>query len=306
MVALFIPDRPRFLTLLVLILLSFGLMIADRRSDVLTPWKNGVAAITLAIQQCGYAPLRWLEDWQSRRQNQAELLARLAELEQENFLLRGQMQRHFSLIDENRRLNRLLHATSQLEQDYLLARLSARSADPSKPLFVIDRGIRDGVLPGYPVIDAHGLVGQVFRSTASGAEVLMLYASEHAVSVVIGETGYVAILTGTGDPDRLIISDIPDQVRVQIGDLLVSSGMDGAFPTGYPVARVKAIRNEDGRAFFSIEATPVARLDTLREVLVLIPTRNLRAPEKLEESLSLPPLTPAEETGSETGESDAP
>jgi len=183
-VALFIPDRPRFLTLLVLILLSFGLMIVDRRSDVLTPWKNGVAAITLAIQQCGYAPLRWLEDWQSRRQNQAELLVRLAELEQENFLLRGQMQRYLSLIDENRRLNRLLHATSQLEQDYLLAKLSARSADPSKPLFVIDRGIRDGVLPGHPVIDAHGLVGQVFRSTASGAEVLMLHASEHAVSVV--------------------------------------------------------------------------------------------------------------------------
>ncbi|MFP4155201.1 MAG: rod shape-determining protein MreC [Halothiobacillaceae bacterium] len=289
--ALFVPDRPRFGTLLVLILLSFALMIADRRSDALDSWIEPVASLTLAIQQGGSNPLSVWSQWRVHRQERAELVERLRALEQENFLLKGQMHRFYALTMENRRLTRLLGGSSDLEQDYLLARKTANAADPTRPLFVIDRGLRDDVQPGHPVVDDLGLVGQVVRSTHAGSEVLMLHAANHAVSVTIGNTGHTATLSGSGDPQNLIVRDVPDRVEVSVGDMLVSSGLDGAFPAGYPVARVREIRNEAGRAFFTLIAEPAARIDRVREVLVLMPQDEMVETGDFRESTT-PPVSP--------------
>lgn len=302
--ALFVPDRPRFGTLLLLILLSFALMISDRRSDVLDPWIEPVASLTLAIQQGGASPIAAWKQWREQRQAKAALVEQLAALEQENFLLKGQMHRFYALTEENRRLTRLLGATSDLEQDYLLARKTADSADPTRPLFVIDRGLRDNVQPGHPVVDDRGLVGQIVRSTHTGSQVLMLYAASHAVSITIGDTGHTATLFGSGQPDTLIVQDVPDRVEVSAGDILVSSGLDGAFPAGYPVARVREIRNEAGRAFVTLVAEPAARVDRIREVLVLTPRDEMEDTGDLPEATA-PPARPPKSEDSVTESADA-
>ncbi|MGE4354922.1 rod shape-determining protein MreC [Halothiobacillus sp.] len=267
---LFESHRPGITKLLVLVLLSVFLMALDRAgSSWVKQLNSGIGSLTDGIARIVHAPAVWGANLSLFLESKTEQVKRIRALEEENLLLKGQMQQFFDLQKQLNELRKLLHGQSTEVPNVLLARLIAVNDNPEQRTFTINRGIRDGVKPGQPVIDGQGIVGQILRSSLTGAVVLKIDSRHYALSVAIGDTGFVGIVKGTDTRDTLTMSRIPERFNVKVGDLLTTSGLDGVFPQGYPVARVTQVQDERSQAFVNITARPVADLDRISQVLVL-------------------------------------
>lgn len=268
--SLFESHRPGITKLMILVLASLMLMALDRAgSSVATRINTGLGNVTDGIARMTQAPGQWVADAILFFENRSEQVATIHRLREENLLIKGQMQQFFDLKQELDHLKTLLHGQTTPIPNVLLARMIAINDTPEQRNFTINRGLRDGVKPGQPVIDGHGIVGQVLRSSLTGAVVIEIVSRKHNLSVNLGDTGFIGLLRGTGTRDTLTMDRIPDRYAVKVGDLLTTSGLDGVFPKGYPVARVRQIHDDRGQAFINIIATPVADLNHLSEVLVL-------------------------------------
>lgn len=196
----------------------------------------------------------------------------------ENQRLREQMltlshrgQRIASLISENSELRRLLNAANNRDVDFISAELISLDNDPFSHQMIIDRGHRNGVYVGQPLIDAFGLVGQVTAVSAYSSRVLLLGDASHALPVRITRNGLRYILQGSGNYDELNVLHVPDTADVRVGDLLTTSGLAKRFPAGYPVARVTSVTHDPGEPFAQVTAEPLARLQRSRYFLLLFP-----------------------------------
>lgn len=268
--ALFETHRPGITKLLILVLLSVFLMALDRSgSGVAQRINSQLATVTDGLARVVAAPIGWFEQVTTHWQTHDAQSAKIAELERENLLLKGQMQQFFYLQTEVNQLKTLLHGQNTPVPNVLLATRIAQHNNPEQRSFNINRGTNDGVQPGQPVIDGFGIVGQVIRSSPSGAVVLELDSRRQSLSVKLADAGFIGVLNGTGTRNVLTLERIPDRYAVKVGDMLYTSGLDGVFPPGYPVARVTQVQNERSQAFLNITATPVAQLDHLQQVLVL-------------------------------------
>jgi rod shape-determining protein MreC len=269
-VTLFESHRPGITKLLILVLLSVFLMALDRAGNTWAKRINtGIGSLTIGIARIAHAPSTWGENLSIFLENKTEQVQKTRELEEQNLLLKGQMQQFYDLQKQLNGLKKLLHGQSTEVPNVLLVRLIAVNDNPEQRTFTINRGIRDGVKPGQPVIDGQGIVGQILRSSLTGAIVLEIDSRRQALSVAVGETGFVGIVKGTDARDTLTMSRIPERFKVKVGDLLTTSGLDGVFPQGYPVARVTQIQDERSQAFINITAKPVADLDHINQLLVL-------------------------------------
>jgi len=253
------------------LLVSAALIIADTRSDQLTHFRSAIAT--------GLAPVYWLGNvpYQFGKWVSGLLVSR-DDLQQENEDLRARLLilerralKYAALAAENNELRRLMNSSEALDDRVIVAEVVGVSPDPYSHEIIINKGIRDGVTPGQAILDAHGLMGQVVRVNQLTASVLLLSDSSHAVPVEVVRNGLRAILLGTGNPAVLELVHVPDTEDIREGDLLVSSGMGGRFPRGYPVAEVSRVIHEPGEPFMSIRATPKAELNKSRLVLVVFP-----------------------------------
>jgi len=198
---------------------------------------------------------------------------------------------HGVLVEENRRLrNDLLLANARLTRlrnaaidnaqlrdllgvvergglDVQLAPILDIDLEPSRQRLVLAAGSREGVRLGQAVIDAGGLLGQVVEVTPMQSTVLLLTDPDHAVPVMIARNGVRLIAYGRGD--RLELRDVPLNRDVQVGDALVTSGLGGRFPPGFPVATITALRPDESQAFLVGDLAPAAQLDRGRDVLLL-------------------------------------
>ncbi len=198
-----------------------------------------------------------------------------------NLQLQAQQQKLESLENENIRLRDLLESSLKVKDRVLIAELIAVDLDPYKHQVLINKGGNSGVFEGQPVLDANAVMGQVTNVTPYTSTVLMITDARHSLPVQILRTGQRAIAVGSGNINRLHIPHLPNNADIQNGDLLVTSGLGGRFPPGYPVATVTDIKRVEGKAFINIHATPNARLDHTREVL-LVWTVNTPAPMEAE------------------------
>jgi rod shape-determining protein MreC len=268
--ALFESHRPGITKLMILVLLSVLFMALDRAGSIWALRINtGLSSVTDGITRLVQAPAQWGQNLSASFQDNLQKAHTIEQLRQENLLLKGQMQQFFDLQNEVNHLKKLLHGQDSIVPNVLLARLIAVNDSPEQQSFTINRGINDGVKPGQPVIDGAGIVGQILRSSLSGAVVVEIDSRRHALSVSLGDTGFIGILNGTGKRNTLIMDRIPERYPVKVGDLLTSTGLDGVFPKGYPVARVSQIHDDKSQAFINIVATPVANLNQVTQVLVL-------------------------------------
>ncbi len=201
----------------------------------------------------------------------ADLKDELQRLQQENLFLAGKTQRLASLMAENTRYRTLLNSSRQLEPDLIAAEVTALSPDPARHVVLLDKGSEHGVLAGQPVLGAEGLMGQVILSGVSNSRAVMITDSAHALPVLVNRSGLRALAEGSGSVDRLLIRHLPATSDIRVGDLLVTSGLGGRFPHGYPVAKVTDVTVSDGAAFAEVSATPSSALDQDRFVLILKP-----------------------------------
>ncbi|MCZ6888493.1 MAG: rod shape-determining protein MreC [Gammaproteobacteria bacterium] len=187
-------------------------------------------------------------------------------------------QRYDSLQAENERLRELLGSTSRLPGDVLVAELVTVIANNQRHEVIIDKGSSDGVAVGQPVIDASGLFGQVVEVGAFTSRVLLISDGTHAVPVQVNRNDVRAIAAGTGAFARLELENVPVTADIREGDLMVSSGLGGRFPRGYPVGRVVVAINDNAAGVKRVEVRPSAALDRTRHVLIVFESVSQRDP----------------------------
>ena len=257
------------LRLLAYLAISVALIVMDHRGDWLAQVRGHAS---VAMQ-----PLWWLAGLPSRMgeslRDDAATRTRLAE---ENRLLRNELllaaarQARLQVeAEENARLRGLLGAAERGGQDVQLAPILDVDLDPTRQRLMLNAGTASGVRRGQAVIDAGGLVGQVIEATPTTATVLLLTDPDHAVPVAVARTGVRLIVYGTGRSDMLELRNVPLSSDVKAGDVLITSGLGGRFPAGFPVGTIAALRPDDSRAFLVGDVDAAAQLDRGRDVLLL-------------------------------------
>lgn len=183
---------------------------------------------------------------------------------------------------ENERLRSLLSSPVRGEVKKMFAEILSVDSDPYSHQVVINRGATDGVYEGQPVLDEKGIVGQILHVGVSSSRVILISDISHAIPVRIQRNGLRLIASGSGQIDRLIHNFVPHSADVKEGDLLVTSGLGGKYPEGYPVSRVVLVRADESREFATIYSEPVAQIDRLRYMLLLSKdeTAKTRSPKR--------------------------
>lgn len=245
-------------------------MIADSRHQHLDFLRATLATSLYPLHYLAALPSRLARAIDGRLATEGELRERNRALQAENLRLRARMQTFQSLETENRRLRTLLGSSFQVGKRVLIAELLEVELDPFRQQVMVDKGLRDGVYKGQPVLDANAVMGQVIRTNPLSSTVLLITDPAHSLPVQVNRSGLRAIADGTGLINRLRISHLPEDADIRVGDLLVTSGLGGVFPRGYPVARVIAAGFEPHRSqFATVLAEPTARLDRSHEVLLV-------------------------------------
>jgi rod shape-determining protein MreC len=269
------PSAPRpgdvagTLRLLAYLALSIGLVVADHRGDWLAQVRSQA---TVAAQ-----PLWWLAGLPSRiGDSLSDSAATRTRLADENRTLRNalllsgaRVSRLQTAAAENARLRGLLGAARRGGLDVQLAPILDIDLDPSRQRLVLDAGSRDGVHMGQSVIDAGGLVGQVIAVRPRSATVLLLTDPDHAVPVMVARTGVRLVAYGRGRSGTLELPNIALSADVKVGDEVITSGIGGRFPAGFPVGTITELQPDDSHAFLVGTLDPAAQLDRGRDVLLL-------------------------------------
>jgi rod shape-determining protein MreC len=246
-------------------------MTADHRHGHLESIRSALSVVVYPLQVAVDAPVQgwhWAEGALAAR---AGLLDENERLKSERLLLNSRLQRFLVLEEENRRLRQLLESSSRFEDRVLVAELVAVEVEPFRRQVVINKGTREQVYDGQPVLDAEGIVGQIVHVGPLSSSVLLITDPSHALPVQINRNGLRAIAVGTGQDDALLLEHLPRNSDINPGDLVVTSGLGGRFPRGYPVGTVHDVQLDPGEPFARVTVTPSAQLARSREVLLLWP-----------------------------------
>jgi rod shape-determining protein MreC len=248
---------------------SIVVMVLDHRGGYLetTRYWLGIASNPFySAVQAPFSLWSWLTGSFSDR---AELRTENQKLAQELRVARVKLLRFDSLNEENRRLRAIRTASQGIAERTLIAEIINVDVDPFRHRVRINKGSEDGVFKGQAVLDAFGIVGQVTRVDRWTSEIILISDNEHAIPVQVNRNGIRSIAVGVGDIHRLNLPFLTIESDVKPDDLLVSSGLDGIFPAGYPVARILKVERNPAETFAVVEARPMAQLDRAREVLLL-------------------------------------
>jgi len=277
-----------------LVLLSIGLMTVDHREHHLDSVRGGLSVLVYPLQWLVDLPGSTSEWFRESLSTRRELQEENASLRTQQLLLNTQLQKLEALEAENRRLRALLDSSFQVgKRPMLIAGLLSVDMDPYRHQIELNKGTLDHLFEGQPLLDSQGVMGQLIHVGPFTSTAMLITDPSHAIPVQVNRNGLRTIALGTGAIDRLELPHIPDNADIQVGDLLVTSGLGGRFPPGYPVAEVIDVEQDPGRAFSRVTARPRALLDRSREVLVVWPPV-LEGP---------PPPPPS--TTDKTGNSDA-
>jgi rod shape-determining protein MreC len=247
-------------------LLALGLMYLDQRGGVLERVRYGLEAAAYPLRialQSPAAAWRWTR----------EIFESRAALQDENLKLREALRaqqllamRRESLERENAELRGLRVKLPAVAERWLPAQVIAHDSDGQRQRIVVDRGARNGVFKGQAVVAGEGIIGQTLRVGPWSTEIILLSDPEHGIPVQVARNGLRTLAIGAGTPDALTLPYLPLQADIKAGDLLVSSGLGGVFPAGFPVAEVLEVRRDGGLPLAQVRARARAGIDRDRIV----------------------------------------
>jgi rod shape-determining protein MreC len=282
---------PVTLRVLILVVASIALMLIDNRTQQLEKLRTSLHTLVYPVIFLSTIPGDAVNSLTRSMQKHSSLQEENEKLKQENLYYKSRFEKLYALEADIERLKRLLGQSEELAEKILLAELVEVSLEPYTQQIVLNKGTSDDVYIGQPVINGEGVIGQVVHTSHLQSIVTLLTDPDSAVPVMVMRNGLRGIMRGTGVTDKLKLPYLTADTDILVGDLLISSGMGGRFPTGYPVATITAIERDPSLEFLNIIATPVARLDHGREVLLIWPGNEQPAetvPEVTEESA--PPM----------------
>ena len=249
--------------------LSVTLMFLDHRGTYLEQIRSRLGTAIYPVQVAIDSPasgVRWIrENLALRRQ----LIDENAGLRRESLISQVELQRLASLQAENARIRALLDSKARVPDRVIVGEILSVDMDPLRHRVLLNKGRREGAYEGQALLDAGGVVGQITRALGDSSEAILITDPDHAVPVEVVRNGLRTIAVGTGDLDRLSLPFLTRNADIKPGDLLVTSGLGGAFPAGYPVGKVTLVDGSAGDAFLEINAEPTASLARLHEVLLV-------------------------------------
>ena len=257
------------LRLFLAVIISVAAIVADSRFGVFTHVRVYLSSLVSPLQYIANAPGILLDTMSTQVQTRSSLIEQTKQQEQQLFTLRSRLLKLDQLEHENQRLRELLGSPVHKESRKMVAELLSVDSDPFSHQVLINKGALDGVYNGQPVINDQGVVGQVLHVGSTTSRVLLITDSSHGIPVRVLRNDLRAIASGSGELDKLELRNLPRNTDVQVGDLLVTSGLGGRFPEGYPVATVTRSDYVEGKPFAQIEARPLVALDRLRYLLLL-------------------------------------
>lgn len=251
------------------LLLAGALMMLDHRNAWLPRLRAASALLVQPLWRLAGAPAQWYEDARQHLASQASLRAENGKLRDALLLANVRIARMQALVRQNDQLRRLLDAAETLRMQGQLARVIDIDLDPYRRRIVIDRGARQGVHIGQPVVDAHGVMGQVIEVLPDTAVVLLVTDPSAALPVLDARSGVRALAYGSGHGDQLELPNLAINADVRVGDELLSSGLGGRFPAGFPVATVTALTPDRSGSYLRVASRPLAHLNRSDHVLLL-------------------------------------
>ncbi|MHB8678923.1 MAG: rod shape-determining protein MreC [Rudaea sp.] len=266
---LFTADTANTLRLIGYLALAIALMVGDHRNGWLTRVRYAASAAIEPMYRLAALPSQLARAAGDAVADRARLNARNGELERELLLAQARLNRLQTLREQNERLQQLLDAQRGLDLGVQLARIIDVDTDPFRHRVVVDAGARQGVSTGEAVLDAHGVMGEIVEVLPDTSTVMLITDPAHALPVKSERTGLRAIARGTGALDALELQNVPISADIKSGDKLVTSGLGGHFPAGFPVGTVRTLRNDPSGMFAVATVAPSAALDRSGEVLIL-------------------------------------
>lgn len=303
MQTLFLRGPSITLRMILLVIVSVILMTVDHRWNHLQVVRSTMSNLLYPLQYTIDLPVRfyyWADEAMTTHNTLLRDNRKLKEQQLEN---RVQLQKLDILEKENERLRLLLSATPKTREKVLIAEIIGVEVDPYRHLFVINKGTVHGVVAGQPIIDAHGVMGQILYVNALSSTAMLITDASHALPVQIDRSGLRAVAFGTGQIDYLDLRHIPHNADIEKGDLLITSGLGGRFPPNYPVAVITDIERTPGDAFARVRAEPLALLDRTREVLLLLTEE---AEQKTDTEVKKQPESGEKPAETKQGNKDAP
>ena len=266
---LFAEGTASTLRLIAYLALAAILMVVDHRSRYLEDLRRIAGVLVEPVYRIAALPADVARATRTAVVSQDTLAKENRELRDALLLAQARLNRLDALVAQNARLKDLLDAQTTLGLSVQLARLIDVDLDPFRPRVVLNVGSNQGVTVGQPVIDAHGIMGQVIEVLGNTSVVMLITDPTHAIPVMVERSGLRTIAYGTGAIDRLELPNIPISADVQVGDRLVTSGLGGRFPAGFPVGEILAISTDSSSLFAAAQARPAAALDRSGDVLLL-------------------------------------
>ncbi len=248
-------------------LLALGLIIVDKRYDHLGRIRRLLSIVAYPVQIAVASPFEGWDWFRESVTTRDALRADKAKLEAELRLAQFHLQRYEALEAESQRLRALRDATRDVTDRFVIGNVMDVDLDAFRERVLVDKGAQDGVFVGQAVLDAGGVFGQVARVGQLTAEVILLSDATHAIPVQVNRNGLRTVAVGTGDMSRLKLPYLPTSADVIVGDLLVTSGLGGGFPPGYPVGTVAEVKRDPAQSLAEVEVKPAAALDRSRELM---------------------------------------
>lgn len=261
------PSLPHRLALA--LVLSVSLILFDHKFDGFGTTRVYLNSLVSPLQYLANLPGQLLNASASRFVSHERLFNENAKLTHDAMLMNGQLQRLIFLQEENNRLRSLLNSPVQDNTRKVVAELMAVDNNPFSHQIVINKGAINGVFEGQPVLDDKGIVGQIMQVSSTNSRVLLIADVTHAIPVRVARNNVRLIVSGSGSLNELLIQHVAHSSDLEVGDILLSSGLGDVYPEGYPVATITSIIRDESRPFSQVRAKPIAQLDRLKYLLLL-------------------------------------
>jgi rod shape-determining protein MreC len=259
----------------------------NHQVSIFANMRSTASIVTLPVQYLIHWPMQLVHWVQVSFTTQQELLEENATLRARQLLLQAKVQKMVALEQENAQLRGLANTSNQLDGKVVIARVFAINMDNFSQVILIDKGKRENVYVGQPVLDAYGVMGEVIDVGPTSSQVLLITDTRGGIPVQDNRTGIRAIAVGLGFSNKLSLLHVPDTTDVKVGDLLVTSGLGGRFPYGYPVGTISSIDRKTGEGFSRVEIVPSAKIDRAQQVLLVwpvLPTKVVTKNDKAKEA----------------------
>ncbi|PVX42796.1 rod shape-determining protein MreC [Pasteurella langaaensis DSM 22999] len=266
---IFSKTPPLGLRLFLAIIASIALILSDGQTNSMIKARSFMETAVGGLYYLANTPRTVLD-------NVSENLVDTNKLQIENKVLKEQLREKNAdllLLDqlkvENQRLRLLLNSPLRTDEYKKIGEILTAETDRYRQQVVINQGKNDGAYVGQPVIDEKGVIGQIISVGEQTSRVLLITDVTHAIPVQVLRNDVRMIASGTGRSDELSLDNVPRSVDIEKGDLLVTSGLGGRFPEGYPVAVVQNVSRDGSNYFAMISAKPLASIERLRYVLLV-------------------------------------